>query len=148
MRAQLRKFSHSVPRVQPVTAVCIQIRDILRYSSSSATLNAYGPITSSGDAGRGGPGIGKGSSSTSSDAARAARAGADTSGGKTGSVLSDGENVNLHFSEDGPHDVPEWVLEPASGQVAFSGDLMLSSRIPCARLFRAQETAIAFQCWA
>ena len=93
-----------------------QVRDILR--SSSVSLDARRPVLAS-DVRRGGEADATGGSAVAHDAARPARraVGSGLGGGDGAGRRGDAENMNLHFSEGGAHEIPEWVLEPASGQV-------------------------------
>ena len=85
-----------------LTAIAfLEVRDLIRYTSSSVALELHRPMLSSGG-------------SLSHGAVAGGVAGRDGGGGGVGPT--DGEIVNLRLSEGGGHDIPEWVLEPASGQ--------------------------------
>ena len=85
-----------------LTAIAfLEVRDLIRYTSSSVALELHRPMLSSGG-------------SLSHGAVDGGVAGRDGGGGGVGPT--DGEIVNLRLSEGGGHDIPEWVLEPASGQ--------------------------------
>ena len=93
----------------------LQIRDFLRYSSSPPALDARSPVFSV-------VGDGEGVGGKSPHGATGAVLGGMGSASKGPGVPGAGDEKfeNLHFSGgmgSGGHDIPEWVLEPASGQV-------------------------------
>ena len=95
-----------------------QVRDILR--SSSVSLDSRGPLLSSADSSRGRGADSMGASTVAHDATRPARGAVSGGLGGSGDAMGSrggAENINLHFSEGAAHEIPEWVLEPASGQV-------------------------------
>jgi len=102
--------------------VCMQIRDLLRYSSLSPTLDAQKRMFSTADTRGLGEGIG---GSSTHGAAGVGRGGVEGDGtgraGRPEAPLPGDQGIaNPHFSGGmgaGGHDIPEWVLEPASGKV-------------------------------
>jgi len=98
-----------------------QLRDLVRYSSTSVSLDNNTPILSTSSigipGGAGGGGLSpQGSSTTGHNSGTNGREGAVGGESVRG---GNGDNDNLHFSGRGAggHDIPEWVLEPAAGQV-------------------------------
>ena len=91
-----------------------QIRDLIRYSSSSVSFDAQGLTQSGGSASA----RNNGGSTVSKDAARRGRIDGRERGESSMSAGMSGGSEALHFSEDNPYEIPEWVLEPAAGQVS------------------------------
>jgi hypothetical protein len=119
-----------------------QVCDILR--SSSVSLDSRGSLRSSADSSRGRGADSMGASTVAHDATRPARGAVGGGLGGSGDAMGSrggAENINLHFSEGAAHEIPEWVLEPASGQVwtlrlspNWRCDLCLADTCACLRL--------------
>jgi hypothetical protein len=94
-----------------------------------------------------------GASTVAHDGTRQARGAMGGGLGGSGDAMGSrggAENINLHFSEGATHEIPEWVLEPASGQVWTSRlsphsrcELCMPETCASLRLVLASDSAAA-----